>query len=64
MCLYWGVTPVETDAVAYLPRDLLAFVERLGREQHILSPGSKLVLVGSSDWSKEWHDMMLVYVVS
>lgn len=64
MCLYWGVTPVETDAVAYLPRDLLAFVERLGREQHILSAGSKLVLVGSSDWSKEWHDMMLVYVVS
>ena len=60
----WGITPVQTDAVAYAPRDLLAFVERLGHDQHILTTGSKLVLVGSSDWSKEWHDMMLVHVVS
>jgi pyruvate kinase len=64
MTLMWGVTPVLTEAVAYPPRDLLAFVERLGRDQHILTTGSKLVLVGSSDWSKEWHDMMLVHVVS
>lgn len=64
MCLYWGVTPVETAAVAAPPRELLEYIERIGREQHILSTGNKLVLVGSSDWSKEWHDMMLVRVVS
>jgi pyruvate kinase len=64
MCLYWGVTPVKTHAVALPPKDLLTFVERLGKDQHILQTGSKLVVVGSSDWSKEWHDMLLVHVVS
>jgi len=64
MCLFWGVTPMVTDAVASPPAELLAFVERLGREQRILSTGNKLVLVGNTDWSREWHDMMLVHVIS
>jgi pyruvate kinase len=64
MCLFWGVLPVETAAVAWPPRELLAFVTELGRKQTLLDSGSKLVLVGSSDWSLEWHDMMLVHVVS
>lgn len=63
MCLFWGVAPVETPAVAWAPKELLAFVTNLGREQNLLDAGSKLVLVGSSDWSLEWHDMMLVHVV-
>jgi hypothetical protein len=42
---------------------LLAFVTKLGREQNLLDSGSKLVLVGSTDWTLEWHDMMLVHVV-
>lgn len=64
MCLFWGVTPIETHAVASPPAELLSYVERLGREQHILSSGNKLVLIGSIDWSHEWHDLMLVHVVS
>ena len=64
MCLFWGVSPIETPAVAWAPKELLAFVTRLGREQNLLASGSKLVLVGSSDWTLEWHDMMLVHVVS
>lgn len=64
MCLFWGVAPVETDAVSKSPRELLEFVTKLGRDQKMLDSGSKLVLVGSSDWSLEWHDMMLVHVVS
>jgi pyruvate kinase len=64
MCLFWGVTPVETDAVAAPAAELVSFVERLGRERHILASGNKVVLVGSIDWSHEWHDMMLVHVVS
>jgi pyruvate kinase len=64
MCLFWGVTPVETNAVALPPQELLAYIESFGREQHILLPGNKLVLVGSSNWSKDYHDMMLVHVVS
>ncbi len=63
MCLFWGVTAVETPAVAWAPKELLAFVTKLGREQNLLVSGSKLVLVGSSDWTLEWHDMMLVHVV-
>lgn len=63
MCLFWGVAPVETDAVAWAPKELLAFVTTLGRDQKLLDSGSKLVLVGSSDWHLEWHDMMLVHVV-
>ncbi|MBC8114885.1 MAG: pyruvate kinase [Candidatus Saccharimonas sp.] len=64
MCLFWGVTPVETMAVQSAPRDLLAFVQEFGRKHKLLDSGSKLVLVGSSDWALEWHDMMLVHVVS
>ena len=63
MCLFWGVAPIETDAVAKAPKELLAFVTQLGREQKMLDSGSKLVLVGSSDWTLDWHDMMLVHVV-
>lgn len=64
MCLFWGVAAVETPAVAWAPKELLEFVTKLGCDQHLLDSGSKLVLVGSSDWSLEWHDMMLVHVVS
>lgn len=63
MCLFWGVTPVNTAAVSLAPRDLIAYVEKLGREHAMLDSGSKLVLVGSSDWKLEWHDMMIVHVV-
>jgi pyruvate kinase len=64
MTLFWGVYPVETTAVALPPREQLQSVERLGRELAMLSTGSKLVLVGNSDWSQEWHDMVLAHVVS
>ena len=63
MCLFWGVLAVETPAVAWAPKELLAFVTKLGRELKLLDSGSKLVLVGSSDWTLDWHDMMLVHVV-
>ncbi len=64
MCLFWGVTPIETKAVSLAPRELIEFVEEQGRARNMLDSGSKMVLVGSSDWSLEWHDMMLVHVVS
>lgn len=64
MCLYWGIMPIETPAVSLVPHDLLVYVEELGRSLHLLQTGSKLVIVGSSVWSLEWHDLMLVHVVS
>ena len=64
MCLFWGVTPLETSAVSLPPRELLEFVEAQGRIRNMLDSGSKLVLIGSSDWKLECHDMMLVHVIS
>lgn len=63
MCLFWGVTPIDTEAVSLPPQELIAYVEKQGRELGMLDSGSKVVLVGSSDWKLEWHDMMLVHVV-
>jgi pyruvate kinase len=63
LTLLWGVAPVCTEAVSAAPTDLLSFVQKRGVEAGVLQPGSKLVLVGSSDWRLEYHDMMLVHVV-
>jgi pyruvate kinase len=63
MTLYWGVIPVATTAVTYPPAELLSFVEESGRKMGILESGGKLVLVASSDWSQEGHNLMLVHVL-
>lgn len=63
MKLYWGVTPLATEAVKYPPSELLAFVANYGKEHGLLSSGSKLVLVGNSDWNQEYHDVMIVHVM-
>lgn len=64
MTLFWGVYPVVTPVVAAPPPEQLAFVEHLGRTWGLLHAGSKLVLVGSSDWSQAGHDMLLAHIVS
>lgn len=63
MCLYWGITALETNAVHEAPRELLQAVVAWGRKQQILEAGSRLVLVASTDWSAAGHDLMLVHVV-
>jgi pyruvate kinase len=63
MCLYWGVTPLETSAVHKSPQELLEFVVNWGRGEKMLHTGSKLVVVGSTNWSAEGHDLMLVHVI-
>ncbi|MCA9117960.1 MAG: pyruvate kinase [Planctomycetaceae bacterium] len=63
MCLYWGVTPLETSAVLASPQELLQSVIDWGRKHQVLESGSRLVLVASTDWSAEGHDLMLVHVV-
>jgi pyruvate kinase len=64
MTLFWGVYPVETSAVASSPSEQLQFVEQLGRKLGLLKSGSKLVLVGSSDWAQAWHDMLLAHMMA
>lgn len=64
MALFWGIFPTVTDVLSQHPTQQLQFVEQWGRRQGWLGPGSRIVLVGSSDWNQLWHDMMLVHVVS
>lgn len=63
LTLCWGVIPEHTHAVELPPSELLDYVERRGRELDLLESGSKLVLVGNSNWEQEWHDMCLAHVV-
>lgn len=63
MCLYWGVTPHLTDLVKESPERLLKYVVEWGKSHSLLKTGSRLVLIGSTQWSAEGHDMMLVHAV-
>lgn len=63
MCLYWGVTPLQTDRVDAPIQDLLKFIVDWCREQQLLQSGHKLVLVASTNWSAEGHDLMLVHAI-
>ncbi len=63
MCLLWGVTPLETEAV-HLPSDrMLHYIVEWGKKNDILKSGSRVVLVGQTDWAEAGHDLMLVHVV-
>lgn len=64
MCLYWGVTPVETQAVEMPAGELVCFVDDWGKRHKALESGSRLVAVGSTDWSQSGKDLMLVHTVS
>lgn len=63
MCLYWGVTPVLTDVVHESPQRLIEYVVGWGKRQNVLVSGSRLVMVGSTNWSAEGHDLLLVHVL-
>lgn len=63
MCLYWGVTSLITPIVDSPPQELLKFVVQWGKREKIMHAGNRLVLIGSSNWSDEGHDLMLVHVV-
>ena len=63
VCLHWGVESSVTEAVKGTPGDLLNFVLEWGRDRKRLTSGSRLVLVGSTRWSVEEHDLMVVHVV-
>ncbi len=63
MSLYWGVTPLVTSTVAETPQAMLDFVVRWGKETGILHSGNRIVLVGSSNWSADGHDLLLVHAI-
>lgn len=63
MCLYWGVTPLQSDKVGAPLQEFLKYVVDWCRRQNVLHSGSKLVLVASTNWSAEGHDLMLVHAI-
>ena len=63
MCLYWGITGLETEAVRETHEALLKHVVDWGRRQGILDHGSRLVLATSTNWSRGGKDLMLVHAI-
>lgn len=63
MCLYWGVTPILSRVVQQSADALLAFVLKWGERHQLLTSGSKVIVVGHTNWLGETHDLMMVHVV-
>lgn len=63
MCLYWGVTSVLNRAVQHSAETLLKFVITWGQKNSLLRSGSKIIVVGHTNWLGETHDLMMVHVV-
>ena len=63
MCLYWGVTPIFSRVVQQSADALLAFVFKWGERHQVLTSGSKVIIVGHTNWLGETHDLMMVHVV-
>ncbi|MCL4117446.1 UNVERIFIED_CONTAM: hypothetical protein GTU68_010685 [Idotea baltica] len=64
MCLYWGVTSLLTDKVDRPTDELLKHVVEWGKKVGVLDYGSRVVLVGTTDWQSPGHDLMVVHEVS
>lgn len=61
LCLYWGVTPLQSNKATAPVQELLESVVEWCRAQGILHSGKRIVLVTSTDWSAAGHDLMLVH---
>ncbi|MBL8818097.1 MAG: pyruvate kinase [Planctomyces sp.] len=63
MCLYWGVTPILSKLVRQSADALLQFVVQWGAQHDMLRSGSKVVVVGHTNWLGETHDLVMVHVL-
>lgn len=63
ICLYWGVTPVHTNLVRQSADALLAHVVEWGRQRDLLRTGSRIIVVGHTNWVGAGHDLLMVHVV-
>lgn len=63
LCLYWGVTAVQSKLVRQSADALLQYIVQWGMENNILRSGHKIVVVGHTNWLGQGHDMMMVHVV-
>lgn len=64
LCLYWGVTCVESKLVRQSADALLQFVVQWGLDNGILKTGNKIVVVGHANWiGGGGHDLLMVHEV-
>lgn len=62
MCLYWGVTPVQTGRFSHSAELLKQCLEWAGR-RGLLARGDRLVIIGNTPWGQTEQDMVLVHEV-
>ncbi|MEQ9410167.1 MAG: pyruvate kinase [Fuerstiella sp.] len=63
LCLYWGVTSIQSRLVRQSADALLQFVVQWGVENNVLRSGHKIIVIGHTNWLGSGHDLMMVHVV-
>lgn len=63
LCLYWGVTGIQSKLVRQSADALLQYVVQWGLDNNVLKTGDKIVVVGRTNWQEAGHDLMMVHVV-
>ncbi|MEZ6127559.1 MAG: pyruvate kinase [Planctomycetaceae bacterium] len=63
LCLYWGVTGIQSKLVRQSADALLQFVVQWGLDNEILKSGHTIVVVGHTNWLGGGRDLMMVHVV-
>ena len=63
LCIYWGVTGIQSKLVRQSADALLQYVVQWGLENSVLKSGNKIVVVGHTNWIGSGHDLMMVHVV-
>ena len=63
LCLYWGVTSIQSTLVRQSADALLQFVVQWGLDNDVLKTGQKIVVVGHTNWLGDGHDLLMVHIV-
>lgn len=63
LCLYWGVTGIQSKLVRQSADALLQFVVQWGMDNDVLTSGHKIIVVGHTNWIGGEHDLMMVHTV-
>jgi len=63
LSIAWGVSALATERFDAAPRELLDLVVGWGREQDLLEAGDRIVLVGTTDWTQDGKNLMVVQTI-
>lgn len=64
LCLFWGVTSVQSTLVRQSADALLQYVVQWGLENGTLNSGNKIIVVGHANWvGSGGHDLLMVHEV-